>query len=107
MVDTRRTKSNATTAGLCHGFVVETLMQSHGIVATSTLQPSPSALQPPLVIGIAEQLPDDPVISTTLQPQAPIDGATLLRHPAGAALPRYLAVEAQQQSHHSAAGNAA
>ncbi|KAI5339255.1 hypothetical protein L3X38_018527 [Prunus dulcis] len=45
MVDTRRTKSNATTMGPSHGFVVETSMQPHEIVAANALQSSSSALQ--------------------------------------------------------------
>ncbi|CAL9007763.1 unnamed protein product [Prunus brigantina] len=92
MVDTRRTKSNATTTGPSHGFVVETSMQPHGIVAADALQPSSSALQPPSVAGIAEQPPHDPGTSTALQSPAPITGA---------ALPRCPAVGAQQQPHHS------
>ncbi|CAL9028750.1 unnamed protein product [Prunus brigantina] len=106
MVDTRRTKSNATTTGPSHGFVVETSMQPQGIVAASTLQPSPSALQPPSAVGIAEQLSHDPVTSTAMHQQAQISGAALSRHPTGAALPRYPAIEAQQQQHHSTAGTA-
>ncbi|CAL8156877.1 unnamed protein product [Prunus armeniaca] len=61
MVDTRRTKSNATMTGPSHGFVVETSMQPHIIMAANALQPSSSALQspssalqPPSAAGIAE-----------------------------------------------------
>ncbi|CAL9003154.1 unnamed protein product, partial [Prunus brigantina] len=58
MVDTRRTKSNATTTGPSHGFVVETSMQPHGIP------------------------PHDPGTSIALQSPAPITGAALPRCPA-------------------------
>ncbi|CAL2246256.1 unnamed protein product [Prunus armeniaca] len=78
MVDTRRTKSNATTTGLSHGFVVETSMQPHGIMVANALQPSSSALQPPSVAS-----------------PAPI---------AKAALPCCPVVGAQQQPHHSTTG---
>ncbi|CAL8117117.1 unnamed protein product [Prunus armeniaca] len=91
MVDTRRTKSNATTTGPSHGFVVETSMQQHGIMPANALQPSSSALQPPSAAGIAEQPPHDPGTSTALQSPAPITGV---------ALPRCPAVGAQQQPHH-------
>ncbi|CAL2260511.1 unnamed protein product [Prunus armeniaca] len=92
MVDTRCTKSNATTTGPSHGFVVETSMQPHRIMAANALQPSSSALQPPSTAGIAEQPPHDPGTSTALQSPAPITGA---------ALPRCHAFGAQQQPHHS------
>ncbi|CAL2238447.1 unnamed protein product [Prunus armeniaca] len=95
MVDTRRTKSNATTTGPSHGFVVETSMQQHGIMPANALQPSSSALQPPSTAGIAEQPPHDPGTSTALQSPAPITGATL---------PRCPAVGAQQQPHHLTTG---
>ena len=98
MVDTRRTKSNATTTGPSHGFVVETSMQQHGIMPANALQPSSSALQPPSAAGIAEQPPHDPGTSTALQSPAPITGA---------ALPRCPAVGAQQQPHHLTTGLAA
>ncbi|CAL8157566.1 unnamed protein product [Prunus armeniaca] len=95
MVDTRCTKSNATTTGPSHGFVVETLMQPHRIMAANALQPSSSALQPPSTTGIAEQPPHDPGTSTALQSPAPITGAALLRcHAFGA----------QQQPHHLTTG---
>ncbi|CAL8162082.1 unnamed protein product [Prunus armeniaca] len=87
MVDTRCTKSNATTTSPSHGFVVETSMQPHGIMAAN-------ALQPPSAAGIAEQPPYDPGTSTALQSLAPITEA---------ALPRCPAVGTQQQPHHSAA----
>ncbi|CAL2278646.1 unnamed protein product [Prunus armeniaca] len=92
MVDTRRTKSNATTTGPSHGFVVETSMQPHGIVAVDALRPSSSALQPPSAAAIAEQLPHDLGTSTALQSPAMIIGA---------ALPRCPTVGPQQQPHHS------
>ncbi|CAL2237864.1 unnamed protein product [Prunus armeniaca] len=98
MVDTRRTKSNATTTDPSHGFVVETSMQPHIIVAANSLQPSSSALQPPLAAGIADQPPHDLGTPTALQLPAPIIGA---------ALPRCPAVGAQQQPHHSTTGLAA
>ncbi|KAI5332695.1 hypothetical protein L3X38_022824 [Prunus dulcis] len=98
MVDTRRTKSNATTMGPSHGFVVETSMQPHGIGAANALRSSSSALQPPSAAGIAEQPPHDPGTSTSLQLPAPITGA---------ALPRCLAIGAPQQPHHSTTGFAA
>ncbi|CAL2259676.1 unnamed protein product [Prunus armeniaca] len=91
MVDTRRTKSNATTTGPSHGFVVETSMQQHRIMPANTLQPSSAA-------GIAEQPPHDPGTSIALQSLAPITGA---------ALPRCPAVGAQQQPHHLTTGLAA
>ncbi|KAI5324335.1 hypothetical protein L3X38_033408 [Prunus dulcis] len=78
--------------GPSHGFVVETSMQPHGIVAANALQSSSSALQPPSAAGIAEQLPHDPRTSTALQLPELITGA---------ALPRCPTVEAQQQPHHS------
>ncbi|CAL2241647.1 unnamed protein product [Prunus armeniaca] len=77
MVDTRHTKSNATMTGPSHGFVVETSMQPHEIVAANTLQPSSSALQSPSAAGIAEQPPHDPGTSIALQSPAPITGAAL------------------------------
>ncbi|CAL2258502.1 unnamed protein product [Prunus armeniaca] len=109
MVDIRPTKSNATMTGQSHGFVVETSMQPHRIVAANTLQHSPSALQPPSVVGIAEQPPQtaagiveqplhDPETSTALQPQASISGAALTHYPA---------VRAHQQPPHSVAKIAA
>ncbi|CAL8119193.1 unnamed protein product [Prunus armeniaca] len=98
MVDTRCTKSNATTTGPSHGFVVETSMQQHGIMPANALQPSSSALQPLSAAGIAEQPPHDLGISTALQSPAPITGA---------ALPRCHAVGAQQQPHHLTTGLAA
>ncbi|CAL8168141.1 unnamed protein product [Prunus armeniaca] len=98
MVDTRRTKSNATTTGPSHGFVVETSMQPHGIVVVDALQPSSSALQPPSAAGIAEQPPHDPGTSIALQSLAPITGA---------ALPRCPVFGAQQQPHHLTTGLAA
>ncbi|CAL9011384.1 unnamed protein product [Prunus brigantina] len=111
MVNTRRTKSNATTTGPSHGFMVEISMQQHGIVATNILQRSPSALQPPSTAGIAQQLPQTPphdhVISTALQLPTPIAGATLPHQPGGVALPCYPIVGAQHQPHHSASEIAA
>ncbi|CAL2259765.1 unnamed protein product [Prunus armeniaca] len=91
MVDTRRTKSNATTTGPSHGFVVETSTQHHEIMVANALQSSSSVFQPPSATGIAEQQPHDPGTSTALQSPAPITGA---------ALPRCPAVGAQQQPHH-------
>ncbi|KAI5353294.1 hypothetical protein L3X38_006187 [Prunus dulcis] len=82
MVDIRRTKSNATTMGPSHGFVVETSMQLHGMVAANALQSSSSALQPTSAVGIAEQPPHDPGTSTALQLPALITRATLPRCPA-------------------------
>ncbi|KAL6277143.1 hypothetical protein ACE6H2_020744 [Prunus campanulata] len=96
MVDTRRTKSNTTTTGPTHGFVVETSLQPHGIVAANALQPPPSP--PQTAAGIAEQPLHGSVTSTALQPQA---------QAAGAAMPRHPAFGTQQQPHHSAAGFAA
>ncbi|BFG41484.1 hypothetical protein CerSpe_277580 [Prunus speciosa] len=109
MVDTRRSKSNTTTAGPSHGFVVEASLQLHGTVAANALRPPPSASQPPPTAGIAEQQPQTaagvaeqpprgPVTCTALQLQAPA---------AGAALPRPPAVGTQQQPHRSTAGLAA
>ncbi|CAL2227398.1 unnamed protein product [Prunus armeniaca] len=98
MVDTRRTKSNATTTGPSQGFVVDTSMQPHGIMAANALQPSSSALQPPSIAGIAEQPPHDPGTSIALQSPVPITGV---------ALPRCHAVGSQQQPHHLTTGLAA